>query len=173
MLMRVLVFAGLTAVVATQVPAYLQSRARQEPAAAVAPQPANLAPPMASMPGQAILKADNRGHFTASFRINGKSVEAMIDTGATSVAINETTARRLGFGGQGLDFKYKVTTANGTTAAARVVLDRVELGSVRVEDVEAMVLRDKALSDTLIGMSFLSRLGSYKVEAGRLKLSQK
>lgn len=172
MLMRVLVFAGLTAVIATQVPAYLQSRAPTEPAVA-SHQPVNLSTPIASVSGQAILEADNRGHFTASFRINGKPVEAMIDTGATSVAINETTARKLGLGGQSLDFKYKVTTANGTIPAARVVLDRVELASVRVDNVEAMVLRDKALSDTLIGMSFLSKLGSYKVEAGRLKLSQK
>ncbi len=67
----------------------------------------------------------------APFRINGKTVDAMIDTGASTVAINETTARRLGFGGNDLNFKYKVNTANGDTLAAVVTLDRVEVGGVR------------------------------------------
>lgn len=88
------------------------------------------------------------------------------------MTINETTALRPGFGASDLDFKYQVTTANGQTAAAVVMLDRVEVDGVRVQDVKAIVLQDKALSRTLIGMTFWEKLGSYKVENGQMRLSQ-
>ncbi|MVA57012.1 TIGR02281 family clan AA aspartic protease [Agrobacterium vitis] len=178
MFVRVEVFAGLTVLVATQLPAYLQDRTDTAPekpsqAASLETSRTAVAPRPVAGSGQAILKADGRGHFVAPFRINGKTVDAMIDTGASTVAINETTARRLGFGGNDLNFKYKVNTANGDTLASVVTLDRVEVGGVRVTQVQALVLKDKALSGTLIGMTFLKQLGSYKVEDGQLKLSQK
>jgi aspartyl protease family protein len=69
-----------------------------------------------------------------------------------------------------LDFKYPVSTANGRTKAAYIKLDRVELGNIRVRDVEAYVMKNEALSTTLIGMTFLRKLSSFKVENGTLKL---
>lgn len=116
------------------------------------------------------LSADARGHFKATFRLNGKPVEGMIDTGASSIAINETTAKRLGFSSNSLDYRYAISTANGSTKGALVRLDRVEIGSIRVSGVDAMVLKDDALSGTLIGMSFLKRLSSFQVADGSLKL---
>jgi aspartyl protease family protein len=178
MLLRTAIFAAVVAVLATQIPALLQQdeggapsetarprqSAQQVPQAAV-PQVAALAP------GSTILAADGRGHFTGTFRLNGKSVPGMVDTGASLVAINESTARKLGFGVNGLDFRYEVNTANGKTDAALIVLDRVEIGNVRVRDVEAFVLRDKALGDTLVGMSFLKKLKSYQVKGESLTLA--
>lgn len=123
-------------------------------------------------PSKVTLKADDRGHFLGRFRINGKDVDGMIDTGASLIAINESTARRLGFTAVRTDFKYPITTANGQTIAAYVKLDRVEIGSIRVKDVDAFVLKDNALSQTLIGLSFLRRLGSYAVADGRLELER-
>ena len=46
--------------------------------------------------GSVRLKPDERGHYVAEFRMNGKSVTALVDTGASMVAINKTTARKLG-----------------------------------------------------------------------------
>src|SRR5690606_3883963 len=59
------------------------------------------------------LAADARGHFGGDFRLNGRTVPAMIDTGATVVAINETTARRIGLYLGRSDFTAAVETANG------------------------------------------------------------
>ncbi|KJF75415.1 TIGR02281 family clan AA aspartic protease [Agrobacterium arsenijevicii] len=120
--------------------------------------------------GSVNLKADARGHFNAAFRINGKSFDGLVDTGASMVAINETIARRLGFGVNSLDFKYPISTANGQTMAAYVKLDRVEIGTIRVQSVDAMVLKDNALSNMLIGMSFLKQLSSFKVSGGEMRL---
>ncbi|WP_454701467.1 TIGR02281 family clan AA aspartic protease [Agrobacterium burrii] len=156
---------------ATQIPALVEkfqprpetsvekSEATPEPAK---PEPISL--------GGVNLKADSRGHFNAAFRINGKSFDGLVDTGASMVAINETIARRLGFGVNSLDFKYAISTANGQTMAAHVKLDRVEIGPIRVQNVDAMVLKDNALSNMLIGMSFLKQLSSFKVSGGELRL---
>ncbi len=110
------------------------------------------------------------GHFSADFHINGRYVKGMIDTGATYVAINRSTARNLGLGLANSDFKHQVRTANGLTSAALVLIDRMEVGSVSVGSVEAFVLEDAALSSTLIGMSFMSKLQSYRVTNNKLEL---
>ena len=118
------------------------------------------------------LSADDRGHFSADFRLNGRSIAALIDTGATLVAINASTARRIGIRVTAPDFKYTVRTANGETRAAGVTIERLQIGRILVEDVEAVVLQDKALDGTLIGVSFLKRLAKYQVENGALLLVQ-
>ena len=118
------------------------------------------------------LAADPRGHFLADFKLNGRRVEALVDTGATAVAINASTARRIGLSLKNSDFRHSVSTANGETRAAAVMLDRIEIGRIHVENIEAVVLDDKALSGALIGMSFLKRLGKFQVENGALLLVQ-
>ena len=134
----------------------------------VAPEPARL-----SGSGRSVrLEPDNRGHFRADFRLNGRSVDALIDTGATLIAINRSTARRLGVNLSESDFRHEVRTANGTARAAAAMIDTVEIGRIRVRDVQAVVLDDKALEGTLVGMSFLRRLSGYKVEYGELLLEQ-
>jgi aspartyl protease family protein len=174
MLMRVLVFAGVIAAFATQVPSFFEKGA---PGFGTETAALNVALPQQQpveidQHGNVRLPADRQGHYTADFRINGKPVSGVIDTGATLVAINETTARSLGFGAADLDFRNPVNTANGTTKAALVRLDRIEIGSIRVRDVDAMVMRDASLSSTLIGVSFLKRLASYSVADGSLHLRQ-
>ncbi|URK88877.1 TIGR02281 family clan AA aspartic protease [Rhizobium sp. RCAM05350] len=96
----------------------------------------------------------------------------MVDTGASVVAINISTARRLGVSTGSLSFDAKVSTANGIVKAAVVMLDRVEIGTIAVKDVQAMVLPDKSLSGMLVGMSFLNKLSSYRVENGALHLTR-
>ncbi|WP_117192992.1 TIGR02281 family clan AA aspartic protease [Rhizobium terrae] len=170
MLLRTIIFAAIAALLATQIPAMIQ-RVDHPPEAPVKADEATKPEPASAAPGTVVLEADGRGHFQATFRINGKSVDGLVDTGASLVAINESTARKLGFGANSLDFRYTVNTANGGTEAAHVELDRIEIGGVRVKDVDAFVLRDKALSGTLVGMSFLKKLKSFQVEGGRLRLT--
>jgi aspartyl protease family protein len=122
--------------------------------------------------GQTVLTMGPGGHYEGTFRMNGRPVEALIDTGASLVAINVSTARRLGFSPASLDFQHNVNTANGTIKAAHVVLDRVEIGSIRVREVDAFVLEDKALSSTLVGMSFMKKLKSYTAEDRKLRMIQ-
>lgn len=132
-----------------------------------------LAQPPETATGRRVrLEPDGRGHFIGDFRMNGRSVEAMIDTGASVVAINAATARRIGVAVSPADFTQRVNTANGTIKAAPATLARLEIGGIVVRDVQAVVLDDKALSGTLIGMSFLNGLRRFQVEDGRLLLEQ-
>lgn len=118
------------------------------------------------------IAADQYGHFNADFRLNGRNVDAMIDTGATLVAMNRSTARRVGIKVMPADFKYKVRTANGETRAAGATIAKLQIGRILIENVEAVVLDDDALEGTLIGVSFLKRLAKYQVENGALLLVQ-
>jgi aspartyl protease family protein len=118
------------------------------------------------------LDADDRGHFIADFRLNGRPVSALVDTGATLVAINASTARRIGIALQQQDFKYKVATANGSAKAAAAKIDRLQIGRILVDNVAAVVLEDKALDGALIGMSFLKRLAKFEVKDDALLMVQ-
>ncbi len=96
------------------------------------------------------------GMYVTTGTVNGKAVEFLVDTGATTVAMNDATAR-----GLGIDYrageKGLVETASGITEAYAVTLREVAVGSIRVPNVAAVVIRGAQPSRTLLGMSFLSR----------------
>ncbi len=115
---------------------------------------------------------DARGHFLTEGRIEGQRIGFMVDTGASVVALNEKSAARFGFRPSRSDYTTTVQTANGTIKAARTRLAMVELGGIVVRDVDAMVLPDEALSENLLGASFLSKLKRYEYANGRLVLEQ-
>jgi len=108
---------------------------------------------------QAILKADPRGHFSLTARLNGVPMSALIDTGATSIVMNSDHARQLG-----IDYRrgQQVTsqTANGRITAHVVNLSRVQVGDIVLGNVEAQVLQGGSaqLPQVLIGMSFLRQV---------------
>lgn len=115
---------------------------------------------------------DARGHFATDGRIDGQRVDFMVDTGASLVALNETSAASFGLRPARSDYNATVMTANGTIKAARAHLAMIELGSLVVRDVDAMVLPDEALSENLLGLSFLSKLKRFEYANGRLVLEQ-
>lgn len=103
------------------------------------------------------LTADSRGHYSTAAWINGRRVNVMVDTGATSIAFNYPTAKNLG-----LDLSrakpMTVSTASGVEQAYRVQLDSVTIGGIKVHNVEATVLGSDFPRITLLGNSFLSRV---------------
>lgn len=116
------------------------------------------------------LKANGGGHFVTRASINGTDITVLVDTGATAVALSFEDAQDVGLRPGHLDFNIPVATANGVAKAARVKIDRIEVGGVEVDDVDGMVLPEGALRGTLLGMSFLGRLRSFRVENGVLYL---
>lgn len=110
------------------------------------------------------------GHYEAEFKLNNARVRAIIDTGASVIAINQSTARRAGVRLTSADFTHQVNTANGKTKAAKAMLSQVQIGSIRLYDVPAMVLEDKALNQVLIGMSFMNRLRGFEYKSNNLVL---
>jgi aspartyl protease family protein len=118
------------------------------------------------------LASDARGHFQTEGRIEGQRIGFMVDTGASVIALNESSAARFGLRPSRSDYNATVTTANGTIKAARTRLAMVDVGGLIVRDVDAMVLPDEALSENLLGLSFLSKLRRYEYANGRMVLEQ-
>jgi aspartyl protease family protein len=115
---------------------------------------------------------DARGHFETEGRIEGQRIGFMVDTGASVIALNETSAARFGLRPSRGDYKSTVTTANGTVKAARTRIAMVDIGGLVVRDVDAMVLPDEALSENLLGLSFLSKLKRFEYANGTMVLEQ-
>ena len=115
---------------------------------------------------------DGRGHFETEGRIDGQRIGFMVDTGASMIALNETSAARFGLRPSRNDYNATVTTANGTIKAARTRLAMVDVGGLVVRDVDAMVLPDAALSENLLGLSFLSKLKRFEYANGQMVLEQ-
>ncbi len=121
-------------------------------------------------PGKAQAKRDNRGHYTFKARLNGRTIPVLVDTGASSMAINERTARRIGLRISSDDFRHIANTANGQVKMAITTIKDVRIGGVRVRDVDAAVLPDEALDGVLLGMSFLNKLDRFEFADGELVL---
>jgi aspartyl protease family protein len=151
---------------------YLDQAAVQQPAHAAAVQSNADSFRPATSSRNLTLESGQDGHYPAEARIEGRRVDFIVDTGASLVILRASDAARLGIRPMRSDYTATVSTANGKIKAARASLDRVELGGITVENVQALVLPDEALWKNLLGMSFLSRLKRYEVANGRMILEQ-
>lgn len=111
-------------------------------------------------------------HFWVAGSLNSYPVQFLVDTGATSVAMNEGQARRLG-----IDYRVEgrplvANTAGGNVRGWRIKLDRVKVGGIEVLGVEGVVLEGDSPTEVLLGMSFLSRV-RWREENGVLLLESK
>lgn len=109
------------------------------------------------------IRADRSGHYINEGMINDQKVLFLVDTGASSVSMPASIARKLN-----LDYKtgkkMVAQTAGGMVNGYLVILDSVKLGELELRSVEASIL-DSASAESnassqhvLLGMSFLSRL---------------
>jgi len=105
---------------------------------------------------------DGNGMFTTAGAINGIPVSFMVDTGATSVAMNARMAERLGISFRHEGRPQMVQTAAGMTSAWRVSLRSVRVGEIERKNVEAFVVEAKTSNEILLGMSFLSTVKMEK-----------
>jgi aspartyl protease family protein len=118
------------------------------------------------------LPSGRDGHFHVEARIDGRSLEFMVDTGASLVILRESDAGQIGVRPLPGDYTATVSTANGTIKAAHAKLSRIEIGDITVYDVPALVLPDEALGQNLLGVAFLAKLRRYEFADGRLLLEQ-
>jgi aspartyl protease family protein len=102
------------------------------------------------------LTADSRGHFITTGTVNGATIRFMVDTGATSIALGASDARRANVSTANAR-PVMVQTANGITQAWLVTLDTVRVGDVTLNGVEGIV-HQHDMPIALLGMSFLNRM---------------
>jgi aspartyl protease family protein len=130
-----------------------------------APAEAAAPAPVAEGPWTTLKREDN-GHFFARAQVNGQSVDFMVDTGATGVALTEDDARRLGIALDPANYQVVGSGASGAVYGQFVTLDSVSLDGKRVEQVSGAVLKGSEVS--LLGQSFLSRMGHIEISGDRM-----
>ena len=101
------------------------------------------------------LDQNRMGHYVMTGKINGSKVVFLVDTGATTVAIPESVARRLGLE-KGRPFSSK--TANGISTSYRTLIAQLNIGNIELHNLEASILPNMAGEEILLGMSALRQL---------------
>ncbi|MEX6508268.1 TIGR02281 family clan AA aspartic protease [Jiella sp. M17.18] len=111
------------------------------------------------------------GHFHLNGTIDGEEAPMIVDTGASTVAMDAETARLIGIDPKALNYTQQVMTANGLARAAPVRLKTVKIGGIVRHNVSAAVTEGEGLGVVLLGMSFLDTLTSYDFRGNRLILT--
>jgi aspartyl protease family protein len=109
------------------------------------------------------------GHFWTDAQVSGVPVTFLLDTGASTVALTRSDARRIGVDLSTLKRDAEVRTAGGRVVASTVTLGKIDVGGVVVENVAAVVIED-GLEKSLLGMSFLNELSGWEVSPGTVTL---
>jgi aspartyl protease family protein len=118
--------------------------------------------------GDATAWRSRSGTFELRAAINGQTLPMIFDTGASAVSLRAEDAERIGIDVNSLHYSLVTHTANGTSAVAPVVIQRLQVGSIIETNVPAVVARPHAMSANLLGQTFLSRLSNYTVEKDRV-----
>ena len=117
-----------------------------------------------------IIDQSMSGHFETEATVNGASVHMLVDTGASSVVLSNADAQAIGINPENLNYTVTVMTANGRTSAAPVRLSEIAVGPIVRRNISALVAQDGQLDQSLLGMSFLSTLGSMQMQTDQLRL---
>ncbi|MBC2665019.1 TIGR02281 family clan AA aspartic protease [Novosphingobium flavum] len=112
---------------------------------------------------------DEDGHFWIRARVNGVPHRFLVDTGATLTAIDPGLAAEAGAVVQSMRQPVLLRTANGTVPAQLATLHEVRIGNVLARDLDAVIAPGME-GTSVLGMNFLSRLASWRVEGQTLIL---
>lgn len=111
------------------------------------------------------------GHYHLTAELNGVPVRFVVDTGASSIALRQRDAERVGIDLDRLVFADRARTANGLVPTATVRLDSVAIGEILDQNVPAIVIRGE-VDRSLLGMDYLSRFARVGFEEGMLVLER-
>jgi len=121
-------------------------------------------PPQKSFSGSVVSIPKNKqdGQYWADARVNSGYVKFLVDTGASSVALTLTDAKKAGIRTRDLTYNVPISTAGGRNYAAAVKINSIAVGGISLKNINALIVKD-GLHVSLLGMSYLGKL--QKVEA--------
>lgn len=114
------------------------------------------------------LRAD--GHYWVQARLNGETVDFLIDTGATYTGVSKSVAERAALQPDADDQGVMLDTANGTIVARMSTAGTLAFGSIQAHGLPVAIGPDSEVETNVIGMNLLSQLASWRVENDRLIL---
>lgn len=119
--------------------------------------------------GEVRIRMAPDGHFWANATVNGVKRRMLIDSGATVTALSQDTAASAGVQGSSGLAPVVMQTANGVTVAQTATVDEIKVGNITARRLN--VVTSAALGSlNVLGMNFLSKLASWRVEEGTLIL---
>ena len=134
-----------------------------------------MAIPELGLPEQVVEGGETRvalaqdGHFWLRAEINGHPANFLVDTGATLTAVSSETAAAAGIEPREGGLPVRMQTANGSVAADLATIDELRFGNVAARGLDAIIAPGLGPTN-VIGMNFLSRLDSWRVEDGTMIL---
>lgn len=115
------------------------------------------------------IRRQDDGHYWLQVEVNGKPVRFMIDSGATTTAVNADTARETGIDVDADGYPVILDTANGRVTAKRGVIQSLKIDAFEIPQHKVVV--SESFGDTnVLGMNFLDSMQSWKVEANVMTL---
>jgi aspartyl protease family protein len=129
----------------------------------------DLAVPEIGLPEQVVEGGETRigrardGHYWLRAEVNGKSAMFLVDTGATLTAVSTDTAAAIGLEPREAGLPVRMQTANGAVAAHLTTIDELRFGNVVARGLDAVIAPGLGTTN-VIGMNFLSRLASVRLE---------
>jgi len=152
-------------------PEAAQAEAAARPGRSAAAPPASMAPSSQDGYGghEIVIERKADGHFYADAMVNGQLVRFLVDTGATKVALTSKDARHIGLQFSPGEFDVVAKGASGDVRGKLVTIDRIALGHVEATRVPGAII-DDGLDISLLGQSFLSRIGSVRIVDDRMTL---
>lgn len=115
------------------------------------------------------VRMSSDGHFWVAASINGVKRRMLIDSGATVTAISEQTAREAAVDAGSSLAPVILRTANGSAPARTGSIDELRVGNIVARDLKIVTAPGLGNLD-VIGMNFLSKLESWRVEGRTLIL---
>ncbi len=109
------------------------------------------------------------GHFYIDILVNGKTIEFVVDTGASSIVLTKRDAASIGINLDTLDFSGRARTANGIVSTASVQLQSMDLGRFKDRNLRASV-NGGELDTSLLGMDYLKRFSKIEITQNQLLL---
>lgn len=106
-------------------------------------------------PRETVLERSHGGHFYADVEVNGELVHFLVDTGASSVALTERDAERIGLDFDSARYEQVGMGASGPVRGQFVILDKVSLDGKAVRKLEGAILQGSDIS--LLGQEYLGR----------------
>lgn len=139
------------------------------PAAAAASAPArHSAEAEPQLMGETRLERMPNGHFYADAMVNGQPVRLVVDTGASSVALTEADAQRIGIPFSPAEFQVIGTGASGPVRGKMLDFDSVSVDGKDIRGVRGAVI--EGLDVSLLGQTYLSRIGSVQMSGDSMTL---
>lgn len=116
------------------------------------------------------LDRESDGHFYTQVEVEGQSTRMLIDTGASIIALSGKDASALGLHWNSDDIRPVGRGANGPVYGTQITLTSVTLGGFEANNIQAMII-PKGLDISLLGQSFLSKIGRVEISGDQMLLS--